>query len=694
MLQDWLRSGPSIRGYTLQPSPYILDLLLDRLVVLFTNDFERYVYVVSAVVSICFAGSLLLLGYAYCRDWRRAAVISLISYASLYLFLIPLRIYQHLFIPSHTFALIATPVAMAMLAASLTSDSRRSIIRWYAALSALTMIVVFSDPIFIADFIVPGAMACGLLAILPRTRVPRLALSGFVPCASGAIAMILLEACNVFFWPHRVDVYAPVFTITNTGDLQVNGNAGLFAIILDKRYRTFLRIFVIAFLGVALWWVAQFKAYCARPWEPQAIQKRRLELMAMTAVGLLATVTSVAMPALRGSFQTHYEWRYFLLASIFLSFGLGGAITYAGVAAWSLLTAHANKHLSKRFLPRWPTPVFRFAPALGVALSCGVFLITICYCAGNSTRLGDKHSTATPYLSCVSAVTKRENLHDGMASAYAASMLRAGRAAPQFRHSGKIFQTTFTDLFSYLEPANNNLKWMSRAALEKDGGVDYVIFEEGRDIPAAQDNIRRFVGEPALVATCPDPNNKLADGVHKTYIWVYRDSDARRRLTNLVLWDNNREVFFPSYRLGSLVVNPIFGAFSVPGEGSVLHGMRGWTRDTDRPEGRFFQTKPIYLPAGKYRAHICLSTNDRASKGPLATAEVSWGGKILFRQDVGQAKQDFIATFDLNTKGGPTSGNTTLVTLFAGKASDVEVCGLTIERYDRGEFFRPLSIFE
>jgi hypothetical protein len=32
--------------------------------------------------------------------------------------------------------------------------------------------------------------------------------------------------------------------------------------------------------------------------------------------------------------------------------------------------------------------------------------------------------------------------------------------------------------------------------------------------------------------------------------------------------------------------------------------------------------------------------------------------------------------------------------LFAGNASDVEVCGLTIERYGRGKFFKPLAIFQ
>lgn len=39
-LQDWLHSGSPIRGYTLQPSPYFLDFLLDRVVVFFTDDFE------------------------------------------------------------------------------------------------------------------------------------------------------------------------------------------------------------------------------------------------------------------------------------------------------------------------------------------------------------------------------------------------------------------------------------------------------------------------------------------------------------------------------------------------------------------------------------------------------------------------------------------------------------------------------
>ena len=82
-LQDWLHSGFSIRGYTLQPSPYLLEFLLDCLVVFFTDDFERFTYVVSGIVAICFAGSFLLLGYAYCRNWWRAAIISLLSYSNL-----------------------------------------------------------------------------------------------------------------------------------------------------------------------------------------------------------------------------------------------------------------------------------------------------------------------------------------------------------------------------------------------------------------------------------------------------------------------------------------------------------------------------------------------------------------------------------------------------------------------------------
>jgi hypothetical protein len=73
---------------------------------------------------------------------------------------------------------------------------------------------------------------------------------------------------------------------------------------------------------------------------------------------------------------------------------------------------------------------------------------------------------------------------------------------------------------------------------------------------------------------------------------------------------------------------------------------------------------------------------------------VSWGGRILLREDVGRAERDFVTTFDLDTKGGSTSGDATLVTLFAGNVSDVEVCGLTIERYGRSGFFKPLAIFQ
>ncbi len=708
-LQDWLRSGSPIRGYTLQPSSYFLEFLLDRIVIFFTSDFELFAYVVSGIFAICFAGSFLLFGYVYCRDWARAMIISLLSYSSLYLFLIPMGIRLHLFLPSHTFASITTPVAMAMLAVSLTSASRRSYIGWCVALALLTAINVFSDPIFIADFIVPGAMTCVLLAILPRTRLPRLALSGFALCASGAIAMVLLELCSVFLWPHRVDFYAPVFTLTNTRVLHVNGNAGLFEFILEKQHRNLLRLFVIAFFGAALWLGIQIRLYCAREQEFQAMQERRLARVVLTVAGLSATVTSVAMPVLRAAFQTPYEWRYFLVASMFLSLAVGGAIAYAGFSAWSVFVTYVNSERwrtqhnrllhTMNVMPAIATSLrlaahaFRFTAARGVVLSGAVLLVVIGFGALNSIRVGDKRSPATPFLSCVAAVTEKEKLHDGLASAYASVILRAGHAAPQFRHEGKVFQTSFTDLFSYLEPSNNNVRWMSNELLQKEGGLDYVIFEEGRDSPAAQDNIREFVGDPAVIEVCPHPDNFL-QGPHKTYIWVYKDSAARGRLTNLVLWDNNREIFFPSFKLGTLVVDPVFGAYSAPGEGSTRQGRRGWTRDTDRQGGRFFETKPIFLPPGKYRVHICLSTDQGTGQAPIATAEVSWGGNILLRRDIGGAERDFVATFDLNAKGGPTSGNVTVVTLFAGDVSHVEVCSLTIERYGRGEFFRPLSIFE
>jgi hypothetical protein len=710
-LQDWQHSGSPIRGYTLLPSPYFLEFALDRILVFFTSDFELFAYVLSGIFAICLAGSFLFFGYVYCREWRRAAVISLLSYSGFYLFLIPMGIRLHVFLQNHSLASITTPAAMAMLAVSLTSTSRRSYIGWCVALSLLTGISVFSDPLFLADFLVPGAMTCVLLAILPGTRLSRLALSGFALCASGAIAMVLLELCSVFFWPHRLGFYAPVFTITDTRVLHVNGNAGLFEFLLDKHHRNLLRLFVTAFFGAAIWWGMQIRAYCAGQQESQAIQKRRLARIVLTVAGLLATVTSVAMPALRGAIPSYYEWRYFLVASMFLSLAVGGAVTYAGFFAWSVLTTHVNNERwqarQRRLLDtidvmqviaastslRLAAYAFRFAAARGAVLSGVVLLFAIGFCAVNPIRVGDKRSPATPYLSCVAAVTEREKLHDGLASAYASVILRAGRAAPQFRHEGKTFQTSFTDLFSFLEPNNNNVRWMSNELLQKEGGLDYVIFEEGRDSPAAQDNIRQFVGEPAVIEVCPHPDNFEQDG-YRTYIWVYKDSAARGRLTNLVSWDNNRDVFFPPSRLGTLVVDPVFGGYSVPGEGSMRQGRRGWTREADRQGGRFFQTKPIFLPPGKYRVHICLSTEDGTSPGPLATAEVSWGGNILLRRDAGGAEREFVATFDLNAQGGPTSGNATLVTLFAGNVSDVEVCGLTIERYGLGEFFRPLSIFE
>ncbi len=689
-LQDWLKSGSPLRGYTLQPSPYVLDFLLDRIIIFFTDDFERFAYAVSGIVAILFAGSFLTLGYAFCRDWRRAVVIALLSYTNLYLFLIPMRVRLHLFLPSHTFSSIATPVAIAMLAASLTSASRQVYIRWCVALSLLTAIIVLSDPILIADLIVPATMTCVWFGILLRTRISRLAFSVFTLCASAVFAMELMELCNVFFWPHRVDVYPPVFSMTDTGILQVNGNGGFFAILREKQFRGLLHLFEIAVLGSALWLWIQIRVYRARQPESQPIEKRRFQLMVMTAVGLFAAVTSFALPVLRGSFGTYYEWRYFLLSSMFLSFTVAAAITYAGFAAWSVLMTFVNieqwwKRLS-RIRPR-------FAAAMGIGLSGIVLFAAIGSCARNSIRVGDGRSPETPFFSCVARIMDKDHLHDGLASAYVAIMLRAGYASPQFRRESKVFQTTFTDTFSYLEPANNNLKWMSKELLQKEGGVDYVVFEGARDSPSMQNNIREVVGEPTAIETCPHPNS-FAQSWSNASIWVYKDKTARDRLTNFVLWDNNRDIFFPSSQLGTLVIDPVIGAYSVAGEGGVRQGKRGWSRDTDHPIGRFLQTKPIFLPPGKYRAHICLSTNDRTSQEPLATAEVSWGGTVLLKQDVSRAGPEFVASFDLKGKGGPTSGNATLVTVFAGNVSDVAVCGLTIERYGRLGFFRPLAIFE
>ena len=285
-------------------------------------------------------------------------IISLLSYSSLYLFLIPMGIRLHLFLPSTTFASITTPVAMAMLAVSLTSASRRSYIGWCVALALLTAINVFSDPIFIADFIVPGAMTCVLLAILPRTRLPRLALSGFALCVRrdrhGAVGTM-----QCFSWPHRVDFYAPVFTLTNTRVLHVNGNAGLFEFILEKQHRNLLRLFVIAFFGAALWLGIQIRSYCAREQEFQAMQERRLARVVLTVAGLSATVTSVAMPVLRAAFQTPYEWRYFLVASMFLSLAVGGAIAYAGFSAWSVFVTYVNSE-------RWRTQHNRLLHTMNV----------------------------------------------------------------------------------------------------------------------------------------------------------------------------------------------------------------------------------------------------------------------------------------------------------------------------------------
>ena len=111
-LQDWQRSGSPIRGYTLLPSPYFLEFALDRILVFFTSDFELFAYVLSGIFAICLAGSFLLFGYVYCRDWRRAAIVSLLSYSCFYLFLIPIGIRLHVFLQNHTLASITTPAAM------------------------------------------------------------------------------------------------------------------------------------------------------------------------------------------------------------------------------------------------------------------------------------------------------------------------------------------------------------------------------------------------------------------------------------------------------------------------------------------------------------------------------------------------------------------------------------------------------
>jgi hypothetical protein len=662
MLLAWWRHSDSPRGFTLTPSPYFIDMVLQLPIMLLAPDFERFSYALACAYALLILASLYLVLRIALETGPILALAAAGATVAGFYKLAPFNFVVHAFVVNHTSEIFTTLGLLALLHAWFRPGAPR---RPYAAYgyTLAVAVCVASSPFFIATYVIPAAVAA--TAILGTEYVTRRRLAWFLGLtAVGALAgLIALALISRYAWPVRGDYYHGWW----------------------RSYLTFKRTIIAEPGGISVVWATACAVLASGA---LAIVGRRTRRWSIPTTFMLAffpasVVACVGIPIKRGAFDGGYAFRYVTLPSLLM-------VAFYVATAARVARALGAAVLRGRTLPAAP----RWLPWSAAAL--GVLGIAVGATCRGPLTMYDEASRTAGAIRCFRAAEQRGDVEDGLATWWLARYLNAARHATGWESPHVIVQLLHNDPPA-LDPRDNNLRWFAGSYR---GGAAKLNFLATHALSDGQlQFFRDRIGAPDRTITCPVPVDLRPDGKATYELWIWDREDAQRRLGDLATHHNLRSPFSPAIGATSMVIDPVWGMDAGPGMSELAGRRRVWRRGTHRSADGLAWINPLWLPSGRYRLAIDLTavpltavpTRDRAA--PVAEVEVYQqrrGELARFSIAAGASNPSF--EFVVDNRGGATSGEAIALSLHAREAESIELSGATLTLLEpRG--IAPFRIF-
>lgn len=633
-LLTWRQLGDPVTSFTLTPSPYFIDLIFQLPIALLTDDFERFAYWEALAYACATSGAFVALFRALgATRWGSALAAALTM--AVYFLCFPQTLVLHLYVPNHTSEVIGSLLGAALLL-KMSKVARAPRRRTLALFGALVLVNMLSSTFFVATFLLPALGALAVLAVDRARRRTAAKLFGIalVSAAAGTFAQSWIAA---FWWPIRKDVYG----------LTVLQSAKHLETVLTKPEHRVATFFIALGLVLAV-----------------GLLVRRPPLRVPLAFFLFVVLSCAGLPVLRGGFEWTYSFRFLqlpALLSLAVVVGTGVLGAFNAVKARPALTRTV-----------W-------------VVAAGATLLLLLFFRGPLSESSARSMTA-PMLGCMRAPEHMSLLEDGLATVLPARFINASFRGPSHAVPNVVVQLERWHPPS-LVASQNSTSWFRGGYRKGRRSINFVVTFQLPTESLAW--LRQRVGAPDVVFRCPIPADwrpwRVADRMDEDVeTWVWNGDDAKRTLEELVLHDNMRGLFVsPSDHEATLDAK--WGMQSGSEATELVGDAWKWQR-RDGASARVAWSRPMYVPAGRYRADVDLlvegpsTSPGAAANGLTITALV--GTESVARVPVAIGARSVSFEYVNRNPGGPTSGDNNWFVFDAEAADRVEVRAMRLTRLD------------
>jgi hypothetical protein len=659
MLLDWWRRGDPMRGYTLTPSPYFLDLVLQVPLALIAPDFEVFSYLLALAFAVLILGAVFaVVRIAIDRDPAVAAAIAGVTVAGFYA-LAPFSLVLQSFIYNHTSEVFATLGLLALAHALFRAGAPRPRLRAAVYVAAVAACVA-SSPFFIATYCLP--LTAGTLGVVRRPEIGWRRLAWFLGLTvAGALAgLVVLAIIARYAWPVRGDHYA----LTAWASYRKLKHT----LYVDPRlwhlsWATVIAVIASSALAVTGWRTPRWTA----------------PVQFLLTFFPACVVCCVVLPVKRGAFLGAYELRYlqlpWLLAMAF----------YVALAAIGARAQWRRRRAGRAVGIAAARPGWLRWSAAGLGLG-GVALVVT---ARGPLTIDDPASHTSAAIRCFADADRTAGLEDGVATVWMARYLNAARLGPGWASPHLLVQIAPGGEV-IVDARENNLVWLNHGYRSGAARLNFLV-THGLD-DAALGVWRGRLGAPDRTLSCPSPIDVRPDGRPGFELWVWDRPEAQQRLRDIVTGDNARSPFAPVIGDTRMVIDVAWGMTADPRDGELVAGHRIWRHGVQRDGGSLANTRPMYLPSGRYRLEAELAAVPRgAGTEPVAeiTVQVERRARVD-RMPVAAGARHVTLEIEIANHGGPTSGDAVVISVLPRTAEAVELSGMTLTLLEQ----RGISPFE
>jgi hypothetical protein len=641
----WVRFGDSPRGFTLTPSPYLIDVALQLPMSVLVPNFEHFSYRLGEIYALMFLVTLyMVLRYALATTRLVAFVIACLGVIGYY-HLAEWGLYEHAFMANHTSLVPATLAVVALVFALFRPEAKpRRLAPLYYVLALF--VCVLSDPFAIGTYCVPACCAATALLGTPAMRLRRLiwfvALTGIATIA-GLVALALMAR---YIWPVRGDNYA--YTATQSLHL-----VWKMVTTVDGMWRITILAVVGAAASTALFFIGR--------------RKGTLNAPALFMLAYLPTclVACVVLPIKRGAFDSPYALRYITLPWLLIT-TLFAAFVVLGV------NALVKRSLRDRAMtiPRWGT----HAAAGGLA---AVGLVTVLTGHG-PVKMFSQEATTGAMLRCVNKIERNAQLQDGLGDVYIARFVNAARLS-SYWHSPYVVVQVYESPPPFQNARESNVLWYNDDVWRQ-GRAKINWFATHNMPDVTVQSVRDTIGEPDQIHECPSPVDMRPDAKPTFQIWVWDRPDAQQRLAELMTRNNMRSPFSPAIGKTRMPIDMNYGMYTDAKSGQYLDGHRLWRRG-EHLEGHLAYIRHFWVPSGRYRIELDLASVPRTpTSSAVAELVVHMERRTKpiaqFPIPPGATRHTF--ELDIDNFGGATSGDLLWMYLHTRDAERLDLSSMTL----------------